>query len=85
MIRPLGGLPPAGPPAARDLAALWAYFVCFSYYQLLMLSIIMVCLTVGLAYPTRQWTCNHGRMAWDVRGVERWRSQDQMTMQLVRG
>jgi hypothetical protein len=50
MIRPLGGQPPAGLSAARGLAALRAYFVCFSYYQLVMLFIIMVCLTVGLAY-----------------------------------
>jgi hypothetical protein len=41
--------PPAGPPAARGLAALRAYFVCFSYHQLVMLFIIMICLTVGLA------------------------------------
>jgi hypothetical protein len=29
---PLGGQPPADPPAARGLATLWVYFVCFSYY-----------------------------------------------------
>jgi len=49
MIRPSGGQPPAGPPAAQGLAALRTYFVCFSYYQLVMLFIIMVCLIVGLA------------------------------------
>jgi hypothetical protein len=31
-IRPSGGQPPAGPPAAQGLAALRAYFICFSYY-----------------------------------------------------
>jgi hypothetical protein len=30
-IRPSGGQPPAGPPAAWGLATLRAYFVCFSY------------------------------------------------------
>jgi hypothetical protein len=49
-MRPSGGQPPADPPAARGLAAFWSYFVCFSYYQFVMLFIIMVCLTVGLAY-----------------------------------
>jgi hypothetical protein len=31
-VRGHNGTPPLGPPAARGLAALRAYFVCFSYY-----------------------------------------------------
>jgi hypothetical protein len=43
----LGSQPAAGLSADLGLAALRAYFVCFRYYSLVMLSIIMVCLTVG--------------------------------------
>jgi hypothetical protein len=35
-----------------------AYFVCFSYYQLVMLFIITVCLTMGLA-NSRPWERLH--------------------------
>jgi hypothetical protein len=47
MICPSGGQPPAGLSAALGLAALPAYFVCFSYYKLVMLFLNMVYLTVG--------------------------------------
>jgi hypothetical protein len=49
MIRALGAQPPAGLSAAQGSATLWVYFVCFSYYQLVMLFLNMVYLTVGLA------------------------------------
>jgi hypothetical protein len=57
MIRPSGGQPPAGLAVALGLVALQAYFVCFSYYQL-MLFLNMVSLTVAptsvFCFPHRQ-------------------------------
>jgi hypothetical protein len=49
MIRPKGGQPPASLLPALGLAALRAYFVCFSYYYVVMLFLNMVCLNVVLA------------------------------------
>jgi hypothetical protein len=50
MVSPSGGEPLASLSAALWLAALPAYFVCFSYFYLVMLFLNMVCLTVGLVY-----------------------------------
>jgi hypothetical protein len=50
MLRPSGGRPPAGLSAVLGLTTLWTYFVRFSYYQLVVLFVNMVCLTVGLAF-----------------------------------
>jgi hypothetical protein len=49
MIRPSGGQPPSGLSAAWALATLRAYLVFFSYYQIAMLFLNMVCLTVAPA------------------------------------
>jgi hypothetical protein len=60
MISPSGSQPLAGLSAALGLAALWAYFVCFSYYQLVILFIIMVYLTVALASQRLGFSCLSG-------------------------
>jgi hypothetical protein len=49
ILHPLGGQPPAGLSTAWELATLRAYLVFLSYYQLVMLFLNMVCLTVALA------------------------------------
>jgi hypothetical protein len=49
--RPVPGRPSR---AGRGLAALRAYFVCFSYYLLVMLFIDMVCLIVGRTHSDRK-------------------------------
>jgi hypothetical protein len=49
-IHPSGGQPPAGLSAAQRVATLRAFFGVFSYYQLVMLFLNMVCLTVALSH-----------------------------------